>query len=104
MEDVLAVYARRYDENRPAVCMDEKPYQLLDDLREPLPMSHGSAQRAGYEYERNGTCGIFMFTEPLGSWCHAQAFPQRAKKDRAHRIKRLLGLTNSTPKRKKPYR
>jgi hypothetical protein len=30
MEDVLALYARPYDPARPVVCMDEKPYQLLD--------------------------------------------------------------------------
>jgi hypothetical protein len=90
MEGVLDVYARPHDKNRPVVCMDEKPYQLLDDLREPLPVSQGAAQRIDYEYERNGTCGIFMFTEPLGSWRYARAFPQRTKKDRAHSIKRLL--------------
>ena len=28
MEDVLAVYERPYDENRPVISMDEKPYQL----------------------------------------------------------------------------
>ncbi|MCC9712172.1 transposase [Streptomyces sp. MNU76] len=35
MEDVLAVYARPYDPARPVVCMDEKPYQLLGDARDP---------------------------------------------------------------------
>jgi len=34
MEDVLAVYARGYDPARPVVCMDEKPYQLLEDARD----------------------------------------------------------------------
>ena len=29
MEDVLDVYELPYDESRPVVCMDEKPYQLL---------------------------------------------------------------------------
>jgi hypothetical protein len=33
MEDVLEVYARSYDPNRPVVCMDEKPYQLLNEAR-----------------------------------------------------------------------
>ena len=32
----------------------------------------------------------FIFTEPLGSWPHAQAFEQCTKKDCAHRIKWLL--------------
>ena len=35
MEDVLAVYARPHDPRRPVVCMDEKPYQLLGQVRDP---------------------------------------------------------------------
>jgi hypothetical protein len=90
MEDVLALYARPYDENRPVVCMDEKPYQLLSDSRESLPMKPGTAQRVDYEYKRNGTCSIFIFTETLGCWRNVEAFPQRTKKDWANRIKWLL--------------
>jgi hypothetical protein len=90
MEDVLAVYARPYDKNMPVVGMDEKPYQLLGDTREPLPMKAGSAQREDYEYRRNGTCSIFIFTEPLSGWRHARASPQRTKKDWAYYIKWLL--------------
>ena len=29
MEDVLAVYSHPYDKDRPVVCMNEKPYQLV---------------------------------------------------------------------------
>jgi hypothetical protein len=90
MEDVLAVYQRPYDENTPVVDMDEKPYQLLGDIRESLPVKPGSAQLQDYEYQRNGTCSIFIFTEPLSGWRYAEAFPQRTKKDWAHRIKWLL--------------
>ena len=36
MEDVLDVYELPYNPARPVVCMDEKPYQLLGDVREPL--------------------------------------------------------------------
>lgn len=35
MEDVLDVYELPYDPLYPVVCMDEKPYQLLDDVRQP---------------------------------------------------------------------
>jgi hypothetical protein len=65
MEDILAVYARPYNENYPVVCMDEKPYQLLDHTREPLPMKPGHTEKVDSEYRRNGTCSIFIFTEPL---------------------------------------
>jgi hypothetical protein len=90
MEDVLAVYARPYDEKRPVVCMDEKPYQLLGGSRDSMPIKPGSPEREDYEYIRLGTCSIFIFTEPLAGWRHAQAFPQRTKKDWANRVKWLL--------------
>lgn len=35
MEDVLDVYELPYNPDRPVVCMDEKPYQLLGESREP---------------------------------------------------------------------
>ena len=38
MEDVLEVYSRPYDPDYPVVCMDEKPFQLLDEYLEPIPM------------------------------------------------------------------
>jgi hypothetical protein len=90
MEDILEVYARPYDENRPVVCMDEKPYQLLNDTRAPVPMENGSPLKVDYEYKRNGTCSIFMFTEPLAGWRHAEALERRTKKDWAHTIQWLL--------------
>jgi hypothetical protein len=92
MEDILAVYERPYDEKYPVVCMDEKPYQLLDHTCEPIPMKVGSPKREDYEYKRNGTCSIFMFTEPLAYWRHADALPRRTKIDWAHKIKWLVDL------------
>jgi hypothetical protein len=70
--------------------MDEKPYQLLDDVREPLPMKPGHTEKVDSEYQRNGTCSIFVFTEPLAGWRHVEALPQRTKKDWAHKIQWLL--------------
>jgi hypothetical protein len=90
MEDVLAVYARPYDKNRPVICMDEKPYQFTSPARQPIPMKPGCPLREDFEYIRRGTCSIFIFTEPLAGWRYAQAFPQRTKKYWAYRIKWLL--------------
>jgi len=90
MEDVLSVYARPYDKNRPVICMDEKPFQLLSDVLEPLPIKNGKPVREDFEYLRNGTCSIFLFTEPLGGWRHSEAFSRRTKIDWARRIQWLL--------------
>ena len=65
MEDVLAVYARPYDPRRPVVCMDEKPYQLLGQVRDPIPAEPGHDRKEDSEYVRHGTCSIFVWVEPL---------------------------------------
>ena len=90
MEDVLSVYVRPYDKNRPVICMDEKPYQLLSHICDPLPMESGKPIREDFEYLRNGTCSIFIFTEPLAGWRYSEAFSRRTKIDWANRIQWLL--------------
>lgn len=90
MEDVLEAYALPYDEKIPLICMDEKPYQLLGEKIEPLPMEPCSPQKQDYEYIRNGMCSIFVFTEPLAGWRHVCAKEHRTKVDWASKIKELL--------------
>ena len=89
MEDVLDVYERPYDPMRPVVCMDEKPYQLLEDAREPLPMRPGDDLKTDSEYIRNGTCSIFAFVEPLGGKHHSSVHEHRTATDWAEEIKYL---------------
>jgi len=91
MEDVLAVYQRPYDENIPVVCMDEKPVQLLDDCIPPIKMSEKCRKtKEDCQYERKGSCSIFLFTEPLGGWRNAVASERRTSEDWALQIKWLL--------------
>lgn len=92
MEDVLSVYARTYDSNKPVICMDEKPYSLLGECREPIAMKPGSLKKIDSEYVRKGTCSIFVFNEPLTGWRHVEASERRTKKDWAHQIKELLTI------------
>ena len=90
MEDILEVYSRPFDENRPVVCMDEKPFQLLDEYLEPIPMSKTNhIEKYDCEYVRKGSCSIFLFTEPLGQWREAHALPQRTSVDWAKQIQWL---------------
>ena len=90
MEDVLDVYALPYDGNCPVICLDEKPYQLLDERRAPLPMKAGSPQKVDNEYERMGTCSVFVMCEPLSGWHHAFARERRTAVDFAHEVDWLL--------------
>lgn len=89
MEDVLDVYEQPYDARRPVVCMDEKPYQLLGESREPLAMRPGNAQKTDFEYIRNGTCSIFAFIEPLTGKHHVSVREHRTATDWAEQIKYL---------------
>ena len=65
MEDVLDTYTQPYDPGVPVVCFDEKSYQLLDHVREPLPPVPGAPARVDHEYKRCGTVNFFVTVEPL---------------------------------------
>ena len=84
MEDVLAVYTRPYDRNRPQVCMDEVSKQLLRDLRASLPLQPGHPTREDYEYERGGVVNCFLFCEPLAGRRWVAVTEHRTKEDWAH--------------------
>ena len=87
----MEVYSRPFDEKRPVICMDEKPFQLVDEYLEPIPMSKDNhIEKYDCEYVRKGSCSIFMFTEPLGGWREAHALPQRAALDWDAQMKWLI--------------
>ncbi|MEW5785749.1 MAG: IS630 family transposase, partial [Bacillota bacterium] len=90
MEDILDLYQQPYDEAYPVVCMDEKPYQLLDNARAPIPMEPGQPERQDSDYVRNGTCSIFIFTEPLAGRRHVTVCERRTKIDWANQVRDLL--------------
>jgi len=89
MEDVLDVYSFPYDEDCPVICFDEKPYQLLDERTEPIPMQEGKPACYDNEYERMGTCCIFVTAEPLKGKHYAFAKERRTAVDYAHYLKWL---------------
>lgn len=90
MEDVLEVYERPYDPNAPVVCMDEQPVQLVQETREPVAAGPGRPERVDYEYKRNGTANIFMFTEPKAGWRRVSVTERRTKVDWAEEVRDLL--------------
>ena len=92
MEDVLDVYERPYNPKEPVVCMDEKPLQLLGEVREPLPMKPGETAIIDSEYLRNGTCSIFAFIEPLAGKHHVSVREHRTATDWAEEIKYLCDV------------
>lgn len=65
MEDVLSVYQRPFDPQRPVICLDETSRQLLSDAGPPLPAEPGRPARHDPEYVRGGVANLFLLTEPL---------------------------------------
>lgn len=89
MEDVLDLYHEPYDPFRPVVCFDEGTKQLIGETRTPLPLQPGEPQRYDYEYERHGTCNLFMFCEPLAAWRQVEVTDHRTRLESAHCLKYL---------------
>ena len=90
MEDILEVYRRPYDPDRPLVCMDETTKQLTKETHRALPAEPGIPARFDYEYERNGVSNLFMFYEPFGVKRYVSITDRRTKIDWAFQIKELL--------------
>jgi hypothetical protein len=92
MEDVLELYHESYDPMRPVVCFDEGTKQLIGETRRPLPMIPGVPLRYDYEYERHGTCNLFMFFEPLRAWRHVEVTDRRTMIDYAYCMRALVDV------------
>jgi len=92
MEDVLDLYAQPYDPLIPQVCFDERPCQLISETRAPLPAEPGQPERYDYEYQREGTCNLFAFFQPLAGWRHIKVTNQRTAIDFAHCMKDLVDV------------
>ena len=61
MEDILDLYNEPYDPKRPVVCFDECSYQLVEEVRLPLPPEPEQPERYDFEYKRNGTANLFAY-------------------------------------------
>jgi hypothetical protein len=90
MLDVLKVYERPYDPQRPVVCLDEKSKQLLKETRLPIGGKPSKPARTDYEYERNGTCNLFVAVEPKGRRRIVRVTRKRTGKAYASFVKYLV--------------
>lgn len=68
MENILSLYQEPYDPERPVVCFDEHPYQLIEQVRDPRPATPGTVAREDYQYKPAGTKNLFLASEPLAGW------------------------------------
>ena len=89
-EDVLDLYAEPYNPQRPVVCFDDQPRQLIAEVRTPLPAAPGRPERVDCEYRRRGTANLFLTVEPLAGRRHVAVTAQRTATDFARQMKALV--------------
>lgn len=92
MEDVLSVYTRPREPDRPLVCLDETSKQLVAETRLPVAMQPGRPARIDCEYERNGTANLFMMFAPIEGWRHVKVTDRRTAIDYAQVLKDLADV------------
>ena len=65
MEEVLDLYEKPLNPKEPVVCLDERPVQLLGEVRDPiLAEKPGTILKRDSEYVRCGTANVFCGVEP----------------------------------------
>jgi len=92
MYNLLDLYARKYNDHYPVLCVDEKSKQLLEDVRKPIALKPGSPEKYDGEYKRLGTQNIFVAVEPMAGKRYIKVTDQRKKTDFAQYIKELVYL------------
>ena len=90
MEEILDLYEKPYDPHRPVVCFDERPCQLLAEVREPLASKPGKPQRVDFEYERRGMANVLLAFEPLKGRREMRVTERRRKLEFADMMRYLL--------------
>lgn len=92
MEDVLELYAEPVKAWQPVVCFDERPCVLHGDTRPSTPARPGRKARFDYEYQRNGTCNLFMMFQPGAGWRQTKVTHRRTKVDFAACMRDLVDV------------
>jgi transposase len=92
MEDVLDLYAEQHDPNRPVVCFDESPIQLIGEVRGPIPPEPGQIERYDCEYRRNGTANLFVFLDTNRPWRKVKVTARRTAQDFAACMRELTDV------------
>ena len=101
MEDVLSVYTRPRDPDRPLVCLDETSKQLVAETRLPIAMKPGQPARIDCEYTRNGVVNLFMMFAPLEG-CAMSRSPTGVRPSTMPRFSKTWPMSASPKPRRSP--
>lgn len=97
MEDVLDAYKKPVNPKEPVICLDEKPVQLLKEVKPPSSAQPGMISKQDYEYIRKGTANVYCLIEPKAGKHFSKVTPNRKKPEFA---KLILEITKKYPKAK----
>lgn len=86
---MLDVYERLFDPKRPVIGFDEKPCQLIGDVRVPVNPKPGRSKRIDSEYARHGSVNLFGWVEPLTGKRDVWVTERRTAVDYAYALKRV---------------
>lgn len=83
MEAALDFYAQPANPQKPRLCFDERPCQLLADVIAPLPAQPNQPRREDNEYKRNGTAVVLLAYDLDTGQRYVEVRKQRTKRDYA---------------------
>ena len=101
MEDVLEVYTRPRDSDRPLVCLDETSKQLIAETARP-PDEAGAPGSFRLRVRAQRNRHLFMLFAPLEGWRHVKVTDRHTAVDYAHVLKELAD--NRFPEPRASYR
>jgi len=82
MENLLDLYERPVRASEPVVCLDEKPVQLLEDVRRVRRgLRCNRIRRRDYEYRRRGVANVFCALEPKAGRHFNRVTPNRGARE-----------------------
>jgi hypothetical protein len=90
MEEVLDTYHRQPQAGEVRLCVDERPCQLLEEVRAPLPMKAGRPFRQDSDYKRMGCCNIFLGYDMDSGMRYCKVTERRIKADYALFVAELV--------------
>ena len=83
------------------VCFDERPCQLLSDVREPLAprpdVPGGGALLVDPEYKTGGTANVHVAFEPLAGRRRVEVTEKRRKQEFAEEVRRIAEEEPAAP-------
>src|SRR5581483_667565 len=86
MEDVLEVYARPPDPDRPLICFDESGKALRGHKRPPHGARPGHPARQDTEYVRAGDATLCLACAPHLGWRQVRVTARRTAVETAHAL------------------